>query len=139
MGGGCSKGNSCDNQIYKTERSYNYKADLPPSYFLSHSFFFPAQQLWKQMSFLELCCILFHKKLQSISNVLQYKIMKYIPINLYIILVLSNLHYWFITIHKTNYENSDWSRAYSHYTIACEVEITQRLPNVYIFRYITPC
>ena len=38
---------------------------------------------------------------------------------------LSTIHapLWFIIIHQTHYEKSDWSRAFNQFTIACELDM----------------
>ena len=33
------------------------------------------------------------------------------------------MHLWFIIIHQTHYEKSDWSRAFNQFTIACELDM----------------
>ena len=42
-------------------------------------------------------------------------------------------HITVIIIHNTNYEKSDWSKAHSQHTIACEADMkTQYLQQIYI-------
>ena len=33
----------------------------------------------------------------------------------------------FIIIHQTHYENSDWSRAFNQFTIACELDVANAI------------